>query len=98
MNDAAAQGVVAAIPDERAGTVVVAGIGGDQRARCAIRAHRGWVGDAALFPDRYGEVVVPALLDALDGRPVPPAMYVDTRFLTAASLDHYYDADECQDQ
>ena len=98
VNDAAAQGVVAAIPDERTGTVAVAGIGGDQRARCAIRARRGWVGDAALFPDRYGEVVVPALLDALDGRPVPPAMYVDTRFLTATSVERYYDDSECQDQ
>jgi len=41
---------------------------------------------------------VPALLDALDGRPVPPAMYVDTRFLTATSVERYYDDSECQDQ
>jgi ribose transport system substrate-binding protein len=98
VNDASAQGVAAAIPDERAGTVVVAGIGGDERARCEIRTNHGWIGDAALFPDRYGEVVVPALLDALNGDPVPPAMYVETRFLTATSVDRYYDATECQDQ
>jgi ribose transport system substrate-binding protein len=98
VNDAAAQGVAAAIPDDRAGTIVVAGIGGDQRARCEIRTQHGWIGDAALFPERYGEVVVPALLDALNGAPVPPAMYVQTRFLTATSVNRYYDRTECQGQ
>src|SRR6185312_15034866 len=89
---------IGADEEVRAGTVAVAGIGGDQLARCAIRAHIGWVGDAALFPDRYGEVVVPALVDALNGTPIPAAMYVETRFLTPASVDRYYDDAECPDQ
>jgi len=30
--------------------------------------HPQLIGDAALFPDRYGDVAVPALLDVLHGR------------------------------
>lgn len=95
VNDAAALGIAAAIPADHAETVTLAAVGGDHRARCEVAVNHAWLGDAALFPDRYGEVVVPALLDALDGRAVPPAMYVETRFLTAADFAGLYPNDEC---
>lgn len=95
VNDGSALGAAAAIPAGRVGHVSLAGIGGDQRARCEILANSDWIGDAALFPDRYGEVAVPALLDALQGRAVPPTMYVPTLFVTAATMGRYYDVTEC---
>ena len=76
VDDAAALGVAAAIPDARAGNITLAAIGADQRARCEIIANPQWIGDAALFPDRYGEVAVPALLDALQGRQIPANMFI----------------------
>ena len=95
VNDGAALGVAAAIPDTRAGHVWLAGIGGDQRARCEIRADAGWIGDAALFPDRYGEVAVPALLDAMQGITFPRIVYVPTTFVRAATMAHFYDVADC---
>lgn len=96
-DDGAAFGAAAAIPAARTGHVTLAGIGADQRARCAIATDPRWIGDAALFPDRYGEVAVPALLDAVAGRPVPPNMYVETTFLDAYTLGDHYDLSECPD-
>lgn len=95
VTDAAALGIAAAIPADRADMVTLAAVGGDHRARCEMAVNHAWLGDAALFPDRYGEVVVPVLLDALDGRAVPPAMYVTTNFLTAANFAGLYPNDEC---
>ena len=95
VNDGAALGVAAAIPEARVGHVSLAGIGGDQRARCEILINSSWIGDAALFPDRYGEVAVPVLLDALRGEAVPPTIYIPTTFVTADTMAQFYDVAEC---
>jgi len=94
-NDGAALGVVAAIPDSRRDQVTVAAVGADQRARCEMMNYALWIGDAALFPDRYGEVVVPALLDALRSRPIPARIFVQSAFVTARNLGSHYDVSEC---
>ena len=73
----------------------MAAIGADQRARCQIVADPNWIGDAALFPDRYGEIAVPALLDTLRGQEIPRNMFIATEFLTADSLPDYYDVADC---
>ncbi len=98
VDDGAALGVVAAVPDSRADHITIAAIGADQRARCEIVGDPLWIGDAALFPDRYGEVVVPALLDALAGQRIRRNMYVETTFLTADSLGDFYDLSDCPGQ
>lgn len=98
VDDGAALGAVAAIPAARAAHVTLAAIGADQRARCEIVANPRWIGDAALFPDRYGEVAVPALLDALQGQEIPRSMYVETTFVTADSLGDFYDISNCPGQ
>lgn len=95
VNDGAALGVAAAVPDSRREYVTVAAIGADQRARCEIIADRFWIGDAALFPDRYGEVVVPAMLDALGGRSVPARMFIESSFVTATDIADLYDDADC---
>lgn len=98
VNDGAALGVVAATPDVRSARVKVAAVGADQRARCEMVANSRWFGDAALFPDRYGEVAVPALLDVLAGRKIPGDLYVQTKFVTAATVGDFYAADDCPTQ
>jgi ribose transport system substrate-binding protein len=95
VNDGAALGVVAAVPRSRSSHVVVAAIGADQRARCEILANPVWIGDAALFPDRYGDVAVPALLDAMKGKVVAANMYVSSTFVTSATLGDFYDVGDC---
>jgi hypothetical protein len=54
-----------------------------------------WIGDAALFPDRYGDVAVPALLDATRGNSVAANMYVPSIFLTSSTLSDFYDVSTC---
>ncbi len=98
VDDGVALSAVAAIPETRSLRTTIAAIGADQRARCEIVANPRWIGDAALLPDRYGDVAVPALLDALRGREIPPRMFVETAFVTADSLGELYDLSDCPDQ
>lgn len=95
VNDGVALGVVAAVPQSRSSHVVVAAIGADQRARCEIVVNPVWIGDAALFPDRYGDVAVPALLTAMTGKSVPANMYVPSTFVTSGTLGDFYDVSDC---
>lgn len=95
VNDAAALGVSAAIPESRINHIRLAAIGADQQARCMIVADSPWIGDAALFPDRYGEVAVPALIDALAGRMPPRSLYIETTFVNSKNMSEFYNSEEC---
>jgi ribose transport system substrate-binding protein len=95
VDDQVALGAAAAIPQARADHITMAAIGAEEPARCEITANPRWIGDAALFPDRYGEVAVPALFDALQGQEIPRNMYIETTFVTADSLGDYYDITDC---
>ena len=96
VDDGAAMGAAAAaIPGTRAEHVTMAASGADQRARCPIIADPQWLGDAALFPDRYGEIAVPALFDSLRGQVIPRNMFIAAEFLTADSLPDFYDVADC---
>jgi hypothetical protein len=54
--------------------VSVGTVGADVEAWEAIACDPRWVAAVALFPERYGRTVVPALLDLLAGEPVPAAL------------------------
>jgi ribose transport system substrate-binding protein len=51
------------------------------------------VGSVAYFPERYGENVIQVGLDILSGQLVPPAVFVEHKLVTAATVDHYYPND-----
>lgn len=70
-------------------------VGADQRSRCEIARNPRWLGDAALFPDRYGELVVPSLVDAMAGGSIPQAMLTSSQFLDASTVSGSYDVSSC---
>ena len=42
------------------------------------------------MPERYGEKLVELAKDILDGKPVPPAVYMEHVFIDASNIDEYY--------
>lgn len=70
-------------------------VGADQRSRCEIAGNPRWLGDAALFPDRYGELVVPSLIDAMAGRSIPQAMLTTPQFVDVSTVSGSYDVSSC---
>ena len=66
----------------RDGDAVVVGQGGAMDGRDAIADPASpIVATVTYHPERYGDQVIPYALDILEGRPVPPAMIVDTELL-----------------
>ncbi len=51
------------------------------------------LGSVAFFPERYGEEIMRVGLDILNRRPIPPAIFVEHKLITRATVDHYYPND-----
>ncbi|MBM9475324.1 LacI family DNA-binding transcriptional regulator [Nakamurella flavida] len=98
IDDVRAQQVAAAIallPPGGGDVAAVAAVGAGEFERCQLRTDRRWVGAAALFPDRYGQLVLPTLLAAMAGEAVPEFLHVQTVLLTASTVEEYYDTTGC---
>ncbi len=98
INDGSALGTIAAF--EAAGReeqLIAVSQGADPSAQDEwVKEGSRFLGDTAYFPERYGEYLIPAIIDALECKPLPPAIYVDHVFITAENLCEYYpDHDSC---
>ncbi len=99
INDGTALGTIAAI--EAAGRkdqAIVAGQGADPSGQAEmVKDGSLYLGATGYFPEKYGEKLIPAILDALNCKPLPPAIYVDHVFITKDNLCQYYpDGDPCK--
>jgi len=47
-------------------------------------------GDAAYFPEKYGEYCVPGALAYMHGNSVPPYLYIENAIITPDNLNEYY--------
>ena len=92
INDGTALGTIAAV--EAAGRedqLIVVAQNADPSAQDEmVKEGSRFLGDTAYFPERYGEWIVPAMLDLLECEPVPPAIYVDHVFISKDNLCEYY--------
>jgi ribose transport system substrate-binding protein len=99
INDGTALGTIAAL--EAAGRkdqAIVVAQGADPSAQAEwFKDGSIFLGDTAYFPERYGFYLIPAIVDALECKPLPPAIYVDHVFLTKDNMCEYYPENEnCQ--
>lgn len=96
LNDDGILGALAAAKTAgRGDDVIVSGQGGDRSAWCEIKGNDKWVGDAAYFPERYGEIGIPYLIDAAKGKTVPKQLYVDHKLLSRSNIDQLYKPSGC---
>ena len=92
INDGTALGTIAAF--EAAGReeqLIVVSQGADPSAQDEwVKEGSRFLGDTAYFPEQYGNYIIPAIIDALECKPLPPAIYVDHVFITKDNLCEYY--------
>ena len=96
VNDVAALAAVAAFAEAGASeTCAVMGQNGIREVRRELRRPgTRLVGSVAYFPERYGEELLPLALTVLQGKPVPPAVFVKHQLLTPKNVDLLYGHDE----
>lgn len=96
INDDSIKGVIAAAKTAgRSGDVYVAAQGADPSSWCEISKNPQWVADAAYFPERYGQIGVPYLLDLIAGKKVPKELYVSHKAITQSNIADNYDVSGC---
>lgn len=87
VTDLAALGALRAAREAgRQNHVWVAGQLADPAARAAIACDRHYVASVAQFPDRFGDVIVPILVEALAGREVAPRLQAELALVTSGNV------------
>lgn len=96
INDDVLLGALAAARTSgREGNLYMSGQGGDPSAHCEIANNPNWVGDVAYFPERYGEIGIPYIIDMINGVDIPFDLLVPHEWLTADNIGDYYDVSGC---
>ena len=54
------------------------------------------IGSVAYFPEKYGDGLIRLSLDILNGRQVPPAVFVEHKLVTRGTVEHYYPNDRLE--
>ncbi len=99
VNDVAALAALAAFEEAGASEFcAVMGQNGIREARRELRRPgTRLVGTVAYFPERYGEGLIPLALTILQGKTVPPAVFVKHKLLTPRNVDLLYGHDDRSD-
>jgi ribose transport system substrate-binding protein len=91
INQSAAQG--AADAAKALGRVDELRIGaqGVEPVKFEVACEDHWIAAAAYFPERYGHILVPAMIDLLDGKELPPELLMPHVSVTAENIHQIYD-------
>jgi ribose transport system substrate-binding protein len=96
INDDGIEGALAAARTAgRGDDLWVSGQGADPSAWCEIRDNDHWIADAAYFPERYGEIGVPHLINAIKGESVPKTLFVPHVVITGDNIEEFYELTKC---
>ncbi len=91
MNDDSCLGALAAAKQVgRQGDIYLACHGADPTSWWEIKCNPNWAGDAAYFPERYGEIAIPYLIKAAKGIAIPSKLPIKHVFINAANISKYY--------
>jgi ribose transport system substrate-binding protein len=97
-DDVAIGAVKAAQSAGRLDDIYVAAQGADPTAwpyLCGENPFKNWVADVGYFPDRYGDEVVPILINLIEGKKQPPTVYLKHEAVTPENLTTFY-PDACK--
>ncbi len=92
INEQTMAGIIASLQGAgrwNADDIIVITLGVDELGQSQIREGLSDAG-IAFFPEKYGEFIVPAVCAILDGKAVPPWIYVENEIITIDNIDQYY--------
>jgi ribose transport system substrate-binding protein len=96
INDDGIEGALAAAKVAgRVKDLYVSGTGADPSSWCLMKNNPQWAGDVAFYPERYGEIGVPYLIDAIKHKTVPKLLYVPHVVVNHTNLLKYYKPKGC---
>jgi len=94
VNDDVAIGAIKAAQSAgRLGDLYVVGQGGDPTSwpyLCGKSPFKNWVGEVGYFPQRYGQQVIPILLNLIKGKKQPKTIYLKPHVITSSNIASFY--------
>ncbi len=69
--------------------IIIITLGVDDLGKSQIREGLSDAG-IAFFPESYGEYIIPAVLTMLEGKAVPPFIYIKNEVITQDNIDEWY--------
>jgi ribose transport system substrate-binding protein len=92
INDGTAIGTLAAAEAAgRADQIMVVGQNADPSGQEEmVKENSRYLGATGYFPENYGSQLLPAMIDLLECRPVPPSVFVEHAFISQDNLCDYY--------
>jgi ribose transport system substrate-binding protein len=64
--------------------------GADPSSFDDLQNNPNWIGDTAYFPERYGELAVPAMIALIKGEDVPKNVFTNHVFIDKSNFSEYY--------
>jgi ribose transport system substrate-binding protein len=96
INDDGIEGALAAAKTSgRVNDLYVSGQGADPSAWCLIKNNKQWIADSAYFPEKYGMIGIPYLIELVKKQAVPKELYVPHVIVTGKNITKYYKPKNC---
>jgi len=80
----------AAKAQNRQGQIFGAAQGADPSSFTNIRSNPNWIGDTAYFPEKYGNIAIPAIIALSKGQTVPADLFTKHVFISKNNISQYY--------
>jgi len=92
INDGAGIGTIAAAESAgRGDQIMVVGQNADPTGQEEmLKENSRYLGATAYFPENYGSLLIPTMIDLLECRPVPPSVFVNHVFIGRDNICDYY--------
>lgn len=71
------------------------GQGTDPSIWCDIQNNPNYIASTAYFPERYGTILVPAILNAVEGNAIAGQLFTDHQIITSDNISDVYDVTGC---
>ncbi len=79
----------------RDGDLYYSGQGTDPSIWCDVRDNPNYIASTAYFPERYGEILIPAAKAILAGEDVDELLFTQHEIITSENIEDIYDVTDC---
>jgi ribose transport system substrate-binding protein len=79
----------------RDGDLYYSGQGTDPSIWCEVKNNPNYIASVAYFPERYGELLIPAAQKLLNGEEIEETLFTPHEPINADNIDDHYDVTDC---
>ncbi len=72
------------------------GQGTDPSIWCDVKNNPNYITSVAYFPERYGTILIPAIIDAIEGTTIAGQLFTPHVLITSENIDEYYTVSDCE--